>query len=88
MTKTEMEAVMHKAVAEWQKVGYLIPVPVIRACLWMHLNEPVAGPSIYDRVMQTYGKIPEKARGWFIRRLMEIGKEVFGNEGCQRVASR
>jgi len=81
-----MEAVIQKIVKGWKKTGYLKPSPVIRACLYMHLKEEVASPCIFDTILSTFTKVPEKGRGWFIRRVMEVGKEVFGDEACLKTA--
>lgn len=86
MKKEQMEKVIRKEVDGFKQKGYLRPSPVIKVALYMHLNEGVASPSIFDELLKVYGKLPEKAKGWFVRRLMEIGAEVFGEEMCQAVA--
>ena len=86
MTKDEMEALIQTTVKGWHKMGYRVPSPVIKVCLYMHLSEAVQGPCIFDAMISAFAKIPEKARGWFIRRVMEVGKEIFGDKGCEKVA--
>lgn len=84
LKKADMNAAIRKAVKKFKKQGYRIPSPVIKAALDLYHKVPTGG--IFADLVKTYEKAPGKAGGWFIRRLMEIGREEFGDDACRKVA--
>ncbi len=81
LKKDEINVAIESVIKGWKKEGYVIPVRSMNLCLDIQMgNYQLSDLSFLVALL------PEKAEGWFIKRVMEVSKEIFGDSACSRVS--